>query len=317
MTVDAFASTPISGQQISNDDIMEDADMAVSELKIGAVINISSGGGNSESEAEMLDIFKAAGVTNYKTWCEESDQIERAFAEAARHKLDLLVVLGGDGTIRTGAGACAATDTHLLPLAGGTMNMLSRALYGDAPWQDTLKHTLAHPATKALSGGRVGDQLFFVAAIVGAPALWIEAREAVRGGDVVDAVRKSTVALRATFDTKLHYSISSEINGEAEVVAIICPLISAQMPNSEQAFEAAAVDLESATALIRVATAAAFGKWREDQSVTLRKSRRVLVKSGREIPLFLDGERVKAGNTVEINFIATAVKVMVPHKQRG
>ena len=79
----------------------------------------------------------------------------------------------------------------------------------------------------------------------------------------------------------------------------------------------AAVDLESATALIRVATAAAFGKWREDQSVTLSKSRRVLVKSRREIPLFLDGERVKAGNTVEINFIATAVKVMVPCKRRG
>ena len=79
----------------------------------------------------MLDILKGAGVTNCKTWCGESDQIERAFAEAAMHKPEMLVVLGGDGTIRTAAEACTGTDTYLLPLAGGTLNMLPRALYGD------------------------------------------------------------------------------------------------------------------------------------------------------------------------------------------
>jgi diacylglycerol kinase family enzyme len=78
----------------------------------------------------MLDILKGAGVTNCKTWCGESDQIERAFAEATTHKRKMLVVLGGDGTIRTAAEACAGTDSYLLPLPGGTLNMLPRALYG-------------------------------------------------------------------------------------------------------------------------------------------------------------------------------------------
>jgi diacylglycerol kinase family enzyme len=297
--------------------MIDDGDIAVSDLKVGAVINISSGGCDSESEAEMLGIFKAAGVTNCKTWCGESKEIERAVAEAATHKLKLLVVLGGDGTIRTAAEACAGTDTHLLPLPGGTMNMLPRALYGDASWQDALKRTLAHPARKTLSGGRVGDELFFVAAIVGAPAFWMEAREAVRKGDVVELVEKSAVALQTMFDTKVQYFISSEINGQAEVVAVICPVVSGQMPDSEQAFEAAAVDVESAADLIRVATAAAFGKWRDDKSVTLSKTRRVFVKSGSEIPLFIDGERLKVGNNAEIHFVTGLVNVMVPADPTG
>jgi diacylglycerol kinase family enzyme len=291
---------------------MKSANIDVSELKVGAVINTSSGGCDSESEAEMLDILKSAGVRDCKIWCGESDQIERSFAEVATHKPKVLVVLGGDGTIRTAAQNCAGTDTYLLPLPGGTLNVLPRALYGDASWQDTLKQTLADPAAKVLSGGRVGDELFFVAAIVGAPGLWIEAREAIREGDVLDAVQKAGVALEETFDTSVRYFISPEVRGEAEVVVVICPLVSPQMPDSEQALEVAAIDLANAAELLGLATAAAFGKWRDNKSVTLSRTSRVVVQSSRGIPLFLDGERVKVGNNAEIIFVARPVNVLVP-----
>jgi diacylglycerol kinase family enzyme len=281
-------------------------------MKVGTIINTSSGGCDSESELEMLDILKGAGVTNYKTWCGESDQIERAFAEAATHKPEVLVVLGGDGTIRTAAEAYSGTDTCLLPLPGGTLNVLPRALYGDSPWQETLKETLANPLTKELSGGRVGDRLFFVAAVVGAPGLWMEAREALRKGEVLNAVGKAGAAFEAMFDTTIQYFISPEVNGEAEVVAVICPLVSEQMSDSEQALEAAAIDVENATELLGLATAAAFGKWRDDESVTLTKTHQMTVQSNKDIPLFLDGERVKVGKEAKISFVPNAVNVIVP-----
>src|SRR4029453_1492812 len=135
---------------------MKSADFDISGLKVGAIINTSSGGCDSESEAEMLDILKGAGVSNCRTWCGESDQTELAFADAATYKPKVLVVLGGDGTIRTAAEACAGTDTYVLPLPGGTLNMLPRALYGDLSWQNALKTTLAAPLTKTLSGGGTG-----------------------------------------------------------------------------------------------------------------------------------------------------------------
>ena len=290
---------------------MKSAGLDVSGRKVGAIINTSSGGCNSESEAEMLDILKDAGVTNYKTWCGESDQIKRAFAEAATHKPNMLVVLGGDGTIRTAAEACTGTGTYLLPLPGGTLNMLPRALYGDAPWQNALKDTLADPAIKVLSGGRVGEELFFVAAVVGAPGLWMEAREAMREGDILDALHKGGIAFEAMFDTTIQYFISPEVSGEAEVVTVICPLVSEQMSDSEQTLEAAAIAVANAAEVLGLATAAAFGKWRENKRVTLSKTQRVAVQSSGDIPLFLDGEKVKVGNIAEITFVPKAVSVIV------
>ena len=314
---------------------MKSAGFDVSALKVGAIINTSSGGCDSESEAEMLDILKSAGVTHCKTWGGGSDQIELGFGHAdkvlrkrraggqhaflltgsrpvATHKPNMLVVLGGDGTIRTAAEACTGTDTYLLPLPGGTLNMLPRALYGDVAWQDALRITLTEPLTKALSAGRTGDELFFVAAVVGAPGLWMEARESIRERNIVDAVEKSAVAFQAIFETKIRYSISSGTGGEADVLAVICPLVSEAMLDSEQALEAAAVDVENAAELLGFATAAAFGKWRDDKSVTLTKTRHVTVQSSRDIPLFLDGEKIKVGKIAEITFVPRAVTVIAP-----
>ena len=97
--------------------------------------------------------------------------MERSFAEAAGQKLEVLIVLGGDGTIRTAAEVCAEKGSYLIPLPGGTMNMLPRALYGDVAWEESLKNTLAAPSLKVLSGGRIAGKQFLIAAIVGAPAL--------------------------------------------------------------------------------------------------------------------------------------------------
>ena len=293
---------------------MMPVELDVSALEVGAVINTSSGGCDSESEAEMLHIFKSAGVTNCKTWCGESRQIERAFREAATHKPEMLVVLGGDGTIRTAAEACTGSDTYLVPLPGGTLNMLPRALYGDVPWQDALRSTLAAPSPKTLSAGRTGDELFFVAAIVGTPGLWMEARESLRERDIGNAVEKSTLALKAMFDTKIRYSISPRVRGEADILAVICPLVSEEMSDSERALEAAAIEVENAGDVIGLATAAAFGRWRDDERVTLSKTQQITLQSSRDIPLFLDGEKVRAGKTAEITFVPRAVNVIVPRR---
>jgi hypothetical protein len=63
------------------------------------------------------------------------------------------------------------------------------------------------------------------------------------------------------------------------------------MSDSEQALEVAAIDVENAAELLGFATAAAFGKWRDDESVRLTKTRQMTVQSSGDIPLFLDGEK--------------------------
>src|SRR5207247_9754036 len=151
------------------------------------------------------------------------------------------------------------------------MNMLPRALYGEVSWENALKNTLADPVTKVLSGGRVEDNQFFVAAIIGAPALWVEARESIRAGDIVDAIKTGAVAFQEMFDTKIQYFISSETNGEAEVVAVICPLISEQMAESEQALEAAVINAENAVELIGLAATDAVVNCGDTQKLSIMK----------------------------------------------
>ena len=293
---------------------MESNAIHLSELKVGAVINTSSGGCDLESEEKMLNTLKRAGIVEPRMWCGRADQMAPFFAEAAGQNLEVLVVLGGDGTIRTAAEACAKEGPYLIPLPGGTMNMLPRALYGDVSWEDALENTLNAPSAKVLSGGRIADKQFFIAAIVGAPALWAEARESIREGDIGDAIEKGSVAFRNMFETKVQYLISGEIKGEAEAVVLICPLISEEMSDSEQALEAAFIDVESATEVIGLATAAAFGKWRDDRNILLTKTKRVAVHSSKDIPAILDGERVNLGRSAEINFVSRAVNVIVPAK---
>ena len=286
----------------------------LSKLKVGAVINTSSGGCDSESEQKIFSILTRAGIVEPKVWCGEAKEMERSFAEAAGQKLEVLIVLGGDGTIRTAAEVCAEKGPYLIPLPGGTMNMLPRALYGDVAWEESLKNTLAAPSLKVLSGGRIAGKQFLIAAIVGAPALLVEPRESMREGNIVDAIEKGSVAFRKMFETKIQYLISDDMKGEAEAVALICPLISEQMSDSEQALEAAVVDVESAAEVVRLATTAAFGKWRDDRNILLTITKRVDVQSSEDIPATLDGERVNLGRSAEIDFVSRALTVLVPAK---
>jgi diacylglycerol kinase family enzyme len=93
--------------------------LPLTELKVGAVINTSSGGCDLESEEKMLRILKRARIVEPSAWCGKATEMERFFSGAAGQKLDVFIVLGGDGTIRRAAEACAEMASFLIPLPGG------------------------------------------------------------------------------------------------------------------------------------------------------------------------------------------------------
>jgi diacylglycerol kinase family enzyme len=114
------------------------------------------------------------------------------------------------------------------------------------------------------------------------------------------------------FETKVQYFMSAGMNGEAEAVAVICPLISEKMSDSEQALEAAAIEVDNVAEVIGLLTAAAFGKWRAQRNIVLTKTNQVRVHSSKDIPGILDGQKVNLGTSAEINFVSQAVTVLVP-----
>ncbi len=111
----------------------------------------------------------------------------------------MLLVLAGDGTAGTIASRAGPDGPLVAPLPGGTMNMLPKALYGTGDWQAALRTALSEGAPQYVAGGEVQGHVFYCAAILGSPALWAPAREAVREGRFAQAWTYARRALKRSF----------------------------------------------------------------------------------------------------------------------
>lgn len=279
--------------------------------RLVAVINTGSGADDTEAPADMQKILAAAGHAHAEVTAVAPHDIEAALTKAAS-EAEVVVVLGGDGTIRTAAACAGGQDKLLIPLPGGTMNMLPKALYGERPWRQALTDTLAAPRIRDVSGGRAGTENFYCAAILGAPSLWADAREALRGGDPIEAVKRGVTAIRRSASDRLSYTFADAPPETAEAVAVICPLISRAMADDERCLEVAALAPVVASAIFRMAFHAAFDDWRNDPSVSLAKVRHLEVRGHGRTPLIVDGERVQMGRVVRVDFVPVAFRALVP-----
>lgn len=287
---------------------MSDARTAL-QGRVVAVFNTASGSCDPESEGQAQQIFDDAGLA-VEIHVVDPDGIGAAL-EAAAAEADVLVVLGGDGTIGSAATLCGETGPYLIPLPGGTMNMLPKALYGTADWQSALKAALAEPEIRAVSGGAAEGHRFYCAAILGAPSLWADAREAVRDGDLIEAAKRAVTATRRSLSDAIDYEFGG-ISGSADAVAVICPLISQAMDADEPSLEAVALDPSTAAGLFGLAFHAAFDGWRNDTSVTRAKVKTIEVRAHGEIPVIFDGEKVEIHRHVAITFLPVAFRAIVP-----
>ncbi len=283
--------------------------------RVVGVINIAGGGCDAGSVARMSEVFAAAGIPGAKVVGVQPDGLEHALTDAAESS-DVVVVLGGDGTIRTAAAICGKAGRPLIPLAGGTLNMLPHALYGPRPWEKALADTLAAPTSRVVSGGDAGGQPFYCAAVFGAPSLWADTREALRHGDFVQATAGAVTAIRRHSEA-LDYKFGDEPPGDAEAVVVMCPLVSKEMAPDEQALEASALDPETAVAMLGLAFRTMLDDWRSDSSVKLAKVKRVLLSGHGRVPAILDGERADFDRTVAISFVPSAFRAIVPSGSGG
>nr|WP_295109504.1 diacylglycerol kinase family protein [uncultured Caulobacter sp.] len=228
---------------------------------------------------------------------------------------DAVLVLAGDGTAR-GAAELAGPDGPLIaPLPGGTMNMLPRAIYGERDWQAAMKACLDGGEARMISGGEVGGRLFFVAAILGSPALWATAREAAREGRAAIAVARARRALRNAFSGRLRFTLDGRPKDKAEALTLMCPLVSSALDADERALEAAAMDPSGALDIFRLGFNAARGQWREDPSVSVGRCRVGKVWARGRIPAIFDGEPARLDPEVSIRFRPKAFRALVPRDE--
>jgi diacylglycerol kinase family enzyme len=238
-------------------------------------------------------------------------QIQTAFDAGP----DALIVLAGDGTAGTIASRAGPDGPLIAPLPGGTMNMLPRALYGDVDWKVALRRALEEGAPQSVAGGEISDgqfrQAFYCAAILGSPALWAPAREAVREGKFGLAWAYGRRALKRAFSGRLRFSLDGRPDRRAEALVVISPMISKAM-DENTGLEAAAMNPSDALQAFRLATHAVFDDWRQDPAVTTKAIQQASVHARSRIPAVIDGEPALLRHVARVRFIRTAFRALAP-----
>lgn len=282
--------------------------------RVEVVVNPLSGSVGPKAAQELETLLERFPVESRVVEAEPGG-LEQALKAAVDAKPDLLVTLAGDGTIRA-AGELAGPDGPLLaPLPGGTMNMLPRALYGTTNWSKALGEALTGGVVRNVCGGMIEGHRFYCAAIIGQPALWAEAREALREQKLSKAWIKAQKALRQAFSGKLHYNVDGGAYRRAEAVAVLTPLISKAMFD-EKGLEVAAMDVDGALDAFRLAFNAVARDWRDDPDVDAKPAIQAHIFARRSLPAILDGEPLKLGNRAEIRFTPKAFKALAPRLEK-
>jgi len=231
---------------------------------------------------------------------------------------DALFVLAGDGTAGTVASRAGPDGPLIAPLPGGTMNMLPRALYGTADWKVALRRALEQGAPQPVAGGEITDgrfrQAFYCAAILGAPAMWAPAREAVRHGKLRLAWAYGRRALKRAFSGWLRFSLDGRTDRRAEALVLISPTISRAM-DQHTGLEAAAVNPADAAQVLRLAAHAVFDDWRQDPAVTTQSFQQATIRGRSRIPAVIDGEPALLRHEARVRFVKIAFRALAPNPQ--
>ncbi|MEY3841085.1 MAG: hypothetical protein RLZZ542_195 [Pseudomonadota bacterium] len=283
--------------------------------RVTMLLNPLSGGVGPNAASEASGIFAEYGLEAAIVVL-EGGQFDAQVQQALDAWPDALFVLAGDGTARAVASRAGPDGPLIAPLPGGTMNMLPRALYGTSDWKSALRRALEEGAEQSVAGGEVSDgrvrQSFFCAAILGAPALWAPAREAVREGKFGLAWAYGRRALKRAFSGRLRFSLDGRPDCRAEALVLMSPMISKAI-DEHAGLEAAAMNTADALQVFRLAAHAVFDDWRQDPAVTTRSIQQATVRARSRIPSVIDGEPALLRHVTKVRFIRRAFRALAPN----
>lgn len=262
-----------------------------------------SSGSATQAKCEALEAVFAergldlAGRTGFP------DQPIPTGAELSAEKVDTVVLFAGDGTINAALCSLADWDGAFLILPGGTMNLLAKALHGDAEPADIIH--AAHEAGRrvALPYVEAGPHRAFVGLILGPAAHWARAREAARKGRLARVAGAMRSAWRRTFGKGIRITGVPGMHDRYQAV-FVAP--------SGGALEVAAIDARDWGAIAELGWNWLTGDWVAARAVTDRRAERLRPAVRRPVLALFDGEPVMLEPDAEVTggmtrpaFIAT------------
>lgn len=266
------------------------------------VCNSQSGSHDPAVEAAIAEACKAAGAPLVVTFSLPDDDIPDATALRAKD-IDLLLVWTGDGTINAAATKAAGWGGALLPLPGGTLNLLSKALHGDRPAPDILAEALSGKTRRrAIPTVRSDNGEAFITVVAGPATHWAEVRETMRQDGIIEASR----AAPETLETMLNApGVRAQGHDKAYPAVILTP--------TETGVRADGILTEGSIDVLRHGLAWLGGDFRDGPSEQIEIGETIILESEAPISLEYDGELSEIASPArfalgmsKVDFVATA-----------
>lgn len=217
--------------------------------------------------------------------------------------IDLLLVWTGDGTINAAATRAAGWDGAILPLPGGTLNLLSKALHGDRPAPEILTDALAGKGRRRpipIIRSDAGDA--FITIIAGPATRWAEVRETMRQDGLIEASRAAPDAL----DTMLN-APGVRIAGQEQAYPAVI------LTPTDAGLRADGILTEGTGDVLRHGLAWLGGDFRDGPSEAIATGATIILESDAAIGLEHDGELGEMASPARfaigmsaVDFVATA-----------
>ncbi|MBO9711474.1 diacylglycerol kinase family protein [Sphingomonas sp.] len=205
-------------------------------------------------------------------------------AELDAAGVDTVVLFAGDGTINAALSALGGWSGAFLILPGGTMNLLAKALHGNAD-PAAILHA-AHEAGRrvALPFVEAGEHRAFVGLILGPATAWVRAREAVRKGKVGRVVQAARVAWQRTFGSKgIRIAGARALRDRYQAVYVTA---------DRDGLDVAAIDARDWRSIARLGWDWLTGDWVAAQAVTQTHADEISPQGTRPVLALFDGEPV-------------------------
>lgn len=276
--------------------------MTSSFLRPALVCNSQSGSHDAAMLAAIEDACRAHGAPLAARFMLPDDRLPDP-AELRRRDIDLLIPWAGDGTINAAAQGVEGWAGALLPLPGGTMNLLSKALHGDRPAPDILTDALAgrgrrRPVPIIRSAGGQA----FITIIAGPATEWAEIRETMRQDGLIEAGRAVPEALDS-----MRRAPGVRIAGQSETYPAIV------LTPTEAGLRADGILAEGAADVLRHGLAWLSGDFRDGPSEAIARGETIVLESDGIIRLEYDGELAETPSPARfaigvsaVDFVATA-----------
>ena len=156
-------------------------------------------GSSGAAKAEAIEAACVEGGLRFVGRTGFPDEALPTIEQLDRAGADTVMLFAGDGTINAAACALADWGGAILILPGGTMNLLAKALHGDADPAAIVGAAHRNDRRIALSYVEAGEHRALVGLIVGPAASWYRAREHVRDGRLGKVLPAIRAAWRRTF----------------------------------------------------------------------------------------------------------------------